>query len=278
MTFDPPTGTWPMLALATAGLTGVAALASQTWRRERRRSRLRASPFPPAWRRILRRRVPLAARLPADLQLRLKGHIQVFLAEKPFIGCEGQAITDEVRVTIAAQACLLLLGEPRAPVYPQLRQVLVYPGAFAVEREQALGGGLVRQQRVTMSGESWAHGQVVLSWPDVLAGAADPADGRNVALHEFAHQVDQDKGHADGQPWRPGKRRRRAWAQAMGAGLHRLRTQPSEVIDPYGASDPAEYFACVTEAFFERPQALAAEEPAVYRELSGLYGVAPAAW
>ncbi len=278
MSADLPLGPWPLLALAAASLTGIAALASQTWRRERRRSRLRASPFPAAWRRILRRRVPLAARLPADLQLRLKGHIQVFLAEKPFIGCEGQPITDEVRVTIAAHACLLLLGEARAQVYPRLRQVLVYPAAFAVEREQALGGGLVRQQRVTMSGESWSHGQVVLSWPDVLAGAADADDGRNVALHEFAHQIDQDKGHADGQPWRAGKRRRRAWAQAMAAGLHRLRSAPTGLIDPYGASDPAEFFACVTETFFERAPELAAEEPVIYRELCGLYGVAPAAW
>lgn len=278
MSVQPPFGAWPLLALVAAGLAGVAVLASQTWRQERRRRRLRRAPFPSAWRRILRRRVPLVARLPADLQLRLKGHIQVFLAEKPFIGCEGQPITDEVRVTIAAHACLLLLGDARAPVYPQLRQVLVYPSAFSVEREQALGGALVRQQRVTMSGESWVQGQVVLSWPDVLAGAADPGDGRNVALHEFAHQIDQDKGHADGQPWRAGRRRRRAWAQAMAAGLQRLRSAPSEVIDGYGASDPAEYYACVTEAFFERPQALAAEEPAVYRELALLYGVAPAAW
>lgn len=278
MSVDNPFGPWPLLTLAAASLAGIATLASQSWRQERRRARLRATPFPPAWRRILRRRVPLVARLPADLQLRLKGHIQVFIAEKPFIGCEGQPITDEVRVTIAAQACLLLLGEPRAPVYPQLRQVLVYPGAFAVEREQALGGGLVRQQRVTMSGESWAHGQVVLSWPDVLAGAADPADGRNVALHEFAHQIDQDKGHADGQPWQPGRRRRRDWARAMAAGLQRLRTDPDPLVDPYGASDPAEYFACVTETFFERAGELAATEPAVYRALCGLYRVAPADW
>ncbi|RZS53376.1 zinc-dependent peptidase [Sphaerotilus mobilis] len=278
MSADTPFGPWPLLALATASLAAIAALVSQTWRRERRRARLRATPFPAAWRRILRRRVPLVARLPADLQLRLKGHIQVFLAEKPFLGCAGQPITDEVRVTIAAQACLLLLGDARAQVYPKLHQVLVYPAAFAVEREQSPDGTLVRQQRVTMSGESWAHGQVVLSWPDVLAGAADPGDGRNVALHEFAHQIDQDKGHADGQPWRPGKRRRLAWAQAMAAGLSRLRSQPTGLIDPYGASDPAEFFACVTETFFERARDLAAEEPAVYRELCGLYGVAPAAW
>ena len=276
--FGAPVGTWPMLALTGAGLAGVAALASQTWRRERRRARLRATPFPPAWRRILRRRVPLAARLPADLQLRLKGHIQVFLAEKPFIGCAGLTVTEEMRVTIAAQACLLLLGDARAQVYPRLRQVLVYPAAFAVEREQPLGAGLVRQQRLALSGESSSHGQVVLSWPDVLAGAADADDGRNVALHEFAHQVDQDKGHADGQPWRPGRRRRRAWAKAMSAGLQRLRREPSEVIDAYGASEPAEYFACVTEAFFERPQALAAEVPEVYRQLAGLYGVTPHDW
>jgi MtfA peptidase len=278
MTSIVPPGTWPMLVVASAVLAGVALLLTQRARLEHRRGRLRRQPFPAAWRRILRRRVPLVARLPAALQLRLKRHMQVFLAEKPFIGCEGQAITDEVRVTIAAQACLLLLGDDRADCYPRLRQVLVYPGAFVVQREQALGAGLVQGQRQTLSGESWTRGEVILSWPDVLAGAADPTDGRNVAVHEFAHQVDQDGGAADGRPWRPGAARRHRWAAAMDAGLQRLRAVPSEVIDGYGASDPAEYFAVVSEAFFERPRELAAEVPDVYRELRDLYGVDPVAW
>jgi hypothetical protein len=268
----------PMLALATAALLAVVGLLAQPWWAERRRERLRMQPFPAAWRRILRRRVPAATRLPADLQHQLKRHIQVFVAEKAFVGCQGQAVTDEVRVTIAAQACLLLLGHPRSDCFPRLRQILVYPDTFVVQREQPQGNGLVHAQRLSMSGESWSRGQVILSWSDVLAGAADPADGRNVVMHEFAHQIDQDTGVADGRPWRPNPSLRRRWAAVMQEALDRLRLEPSTVIDPYGAGDPAEFFAVTTEAFFERPQALAAEAPEVYRELAELYRLQPLAW
>ena len=267
-----------MLLLAAVALLVVIAFLAQPRWIERRRSRLRARPFPTAWRPILRRRVPLVARLPPELQLRLKGHIQAFVAEKPFIGCRGQAVTDEVRVTIAAQACLLLLGHPRPDYYPRLRQILVYPDAFVVNRERPLGAGLVQEQRHTLAGESWTQGQVILSWADVVAGAADPADGRNVVLHEFAHQIDQDKGAADGRPWRPRPELRRRWAAVMGEAFERLRNEPSTVIDAYGASDRAEFFAVVSEVFFERPSDLRAEAPAVYEELAKLYGVNPMEW
>jgi Mlc titration factor MtfA (ptsG expression regulator) len=278
MTSDSLGSALPMLLLVGAVLLGVGALIGQPWWTERRRARLRAEPFPAPWRRILRRRVPAVARLPTDLQRQLKRHIQVFVAEKPFVGCQGMVITDEVRVTVAAQACLLLLGHPRPDCYPRLRQILVYPDAFVVQRERPLAGGVVQAQRQALAGESWGHGQVILSWTEVLAGAADPGDGRNVVLHEFAHQVDQDTGIADGRPWRPNAALRRRWAAVMEAALEQLRQMPSTVIDPYGASDPAEFFAVATEVFFERPQALAAEAPAVYRELAGLYRLHPAAW
>ena len=268
----------PVLALVVVAPLGVAAFAAQPWWAERRRAHLRTQPFPAEWRRILRRRVPIVARLPAELQLRLKRHIQVFLAEKSFIGCQGQAITDEVRVTIAAQACLLLLGHARSDCYPRLRQILVYPDAFVVDRERAVGAGVVQEQRRALSGESWVQGQVILSWAEVLAGAADASDGRNVTLHEFAHQVDQDTGVADGRPWRPSRAARRRWDAVMGEAFERLQREPSALIDAYGASDPAEFFAVVTEVFFERPQELAAEAPAVYRELAELFGVDPLGW
>jgi hypothetical protein len=267
-------------SLAFLVLAILAVTAGLLWPRwiEWRRQRVGGRPFPAAWRRILRRRVPLVATLPAALQLRLKRLIQVFIAEKPFIGCQGQRITDEVRVTVAAHAALLLLGQDSSDCYPRLRQVLVYPGAFVVQREQPAGAGLVREQRQALSGESWSQGQVVLGWADVREGAADPHDGRNVALHEFAHQIDQDGGVADGRPWRPDRASRRRWAAVMAEALERLRREPSTLIDPYGASDPAEFFAVVTEVFFERPRELAAEAPAVYAELAALYRLDPAAW
>ncbi len=268
----------PLITLGLVALGIVGALLGQPWLQERRRALIRERPFPAAWRRIVRRRVPIVARMPTDLQIRLRRHMQVFIAEKPFIGCNGQAITDEVRVTVAAHACLLLLGHERPDYYPRLRQVLVYPDAFVVSRERPVGAGLLQEQRRTMVGESWGVGQVILSWAEVMASAADPSDGRNVALHEFAHQVDQDKGAADGRPWRPNATKRRRWAAVMDAALQRLRQEPSTVIDSYGASEPAEFFAVVTEAFFERPMELAAEAPEVYGELAGLYGVNPMGW
>lgn len=270
-----------MLTAASAVAAGVAALLGQPWWQRRRRARLRAQPFPAVWRRILRQQVPAVARLPADLQQRLKQHILVFLADKPFVGCAGQAITDEVRVVIAAQACLLLLGRADAEVYPKLSQVLVYPGAFAVQASQAADGGVVQEQRQALAGQSWAHGQVVLGYADVLAGAADPGDGQNVVLHEFAHQVDQDKGVADGRPWLPGRARRRRWAMVMDDAFWRAQHQAdlsASLFGAYAATAPAEFFAVASELFFERPQALADAEPAVYRELALLYQVHPAGW
>ena len=267
----------PLLALAALVVPGVAALLAQPWWTERRHQRLREQPFPAAWARIVQRRVPLARQLPDPLRRRLEGQIQVFVAEKPFIGCQGQAIDDEVRVTIAAQACLLLIGDESAACFPRLRQVLVYPDAFVVQRTQTLQGGVVDVQPQALAGESWGQGQVVLAWSQVLDGAASD-DGRNVVLHEFAHQIDQDSGAADGQPWLADAASRRRWAAVMDAALARLRENPSALLDAYGASDPAEYFAVATEAFFERPQALADEAPEVHAELARLYRLQPAAW
>jgi Mlc titration factor MtfA (ptsG expression regulator) len=196
-----------ILALLAAAL--VAWWASAGWRAERRRRLWREAPFPAGWRRILRRRVPQLARLPVPLQLRLKGLAQAFLAEVPIIGCGGLMVTDEMRITIAAQAALLLLGreQDRRPAshFPNLRQVLLYPGHFVVEREAPLPGGVQQSQRRALEGESWQQGQVILSWDAVRDGAADPDDGHNVVLHEFAHQLDQETGSANGAPAQAGQ-------------------------------------------------------------------------
>ncbi len=273
-----PTRALPLLLMLLAAAVAVVGLVGWPAWVARRRARVRAQAFPAAWRRILRQRVPAVARLPADLQRQLKQHLQVFLAEKSFIGCAGLRLTDEMRVVIAAQACLLLLGQARPGYYPRLQQVLVYPGAFAVQAVQPEVGGVVHEQRQVLAGQSWAQGQVVLGWAEVLAGAADPTDGRNVVLHEFAHQIDQDKGRADGRPWRPSAGQRRRWDAAMGDAFAQLQHQPSRLISAYAATDPAEFFAVVSELFFEQPQALAAEAPAVYRELALLYQLNPLAW
>jgi len=254
-----------------------------------RRRRLRRRPFPAAWREILRRRVPALRRLPADLQLQLKRHIQVFIAEKRFVGCAGLQITDEMRVSIAAQACLLLLNR-RTDYFARLREVLVYPGSFVVERVHSDGSGLLQERREALSGESWTHGQVVLSWDDALAGAAVPDDGRNVVIHEFAHQLDQEKGHANGAPWLGARARYARWSRVLGEAYAQLQARAAmdqavgealeapPLISAYGATNPAEFFAVVSEVFFEQPQRLATEHPALYREFSGFYRVDPLSW
>jgi Mlc titration factor MtfA (ptsG expression regulator) len=270
-----------LLFIAGAALAFIAWVVALPLLTERRRRKLRARPFPPAWREILDRRVPYVHRLPADLRRQLEGHIHVFIAEKSFVGCDGLEISDEVRVTIAAQACLLLLNRT-THYYPNLSQVLVYPGAFVIERLRAEPSGILQEQRQVLSGESWTHGQVVISWEDALEGAAIVDDGRNVVIHEFAHQLDQQKGHANGAPWLGRRDRYPQWSSVMSAEFATLQQQAAmqlpALFSYYGATNPAEFFAVVSEVFFEQAREMTALHPALYRELSDLYRVDPAAW
>lgn len=278
----------PALIIFTLAALFIAWLLGEPWLAERKRQRIRAQPFPAAWREILKRRVPYVRALPADLQLLLKQHIQVFVAEKAFIGCDGLQITDEMRVTIAAQACLLILNRPRG-YYPNLRQILVYPGSFVVQREHTDGAGVSHQGRQVLSGESWSQGQVILSWRDTLDDAATPDDGRNVVIHEFAHQLDQETGTANGAPILARREHYARWAQVLGAEYQQLQARAgragwSEVRDgeslfsDYGATDPAEFFAVISEVFFEQPQRMADQHPALYQELAQFYRLEPLSW
>ena len=278
-----------VLALAVALpllLASVAlALWGPAWWRGLRRARVLRQPFPAEWRRILRQHMPRFAQLPADVQLQLKRHIRVLLAEKPFIGCGGLVVTDTMRVLVAAQASLLLLNRD-AHYFPGLHQVLLYPGPFVVDRVQPAGAGLQREERSVLLGESWQQGQVILSWPDVLAAAAEPADarqgGHNVVIHEFAHQLDQETGPANGAPWLGRGLSAARWAAVMGTAFLGLQAQVARgeptLLSPYAATNPAEFFAVASEVFFEQPQALAAAQPAVYAELAGLYRCDPRQW
>lgn len=256
------------------------ALAGPTLARVWRRQRIARRPFPSAWRDIVRRRVPLAHELPAAQQLLLKKHIQVLLAEVPFVGCAGLEVSDEMRVTIAAQAAFLLLG--RGGSFGNLREVLVYPGHFVVPRSEVGAGGVVHEARDVLAGQSWQRGQVIVAWDAVRDGAADPHDGANVVMHEFAHQLDQDSGAANGAPYVGRGALQQSWARVMSQEFDALRArlareEPS-VIGPYAATSPAEFFAVTTELFFERPDALAAERPALYEQLKRCYRLDPLSW
>jgi Mlc titration factor MtfA (ptsG expression regulator) len=248
------------------------------------RDRIRDKAFPTSWRKILQRRVPLFRRMPAQLQLQLKKHMQVFIAEKSFLGCDGLRITEEMRVVIAAQACLLILNRA-TDYFGKVQQILVYPSAFVVNRTSVDFAGVQQDNRQALSGESWSQGQVILSWQDALDGAAVPDDGRNVVIHEFAHQLDQENGAARGAPpptLGDSEYSANRWSQVFQAAYATLQQQVQDGVDGllnhYGAQDPAEFFAVVSEVFFEQPFALEAEYPALYRELSGYYKVNPAGW
>jgi Mlc titration factor MtfA (ptsG expression regulator) len=272
--------------LVTLGLVVVltvvigAALAGPTLARVWRRQRIARRPFPAAWRDIVRRRVPLARELPAAQQLILKKRIQVLLADVPFIGCAGLEVSDEMRLTIAAQAAFLLLG--RGGSFGNVREVLVYPGYFVVPRSELGAGGVVHEARDVLAGQSWQRGQVIVAWDAVLDGAADPHDGANVVMHEFAHQLDQDTGAANGAPYVGRGTLQQAWARVMNQEFDALRARVARaepgVIEPYAATSPAEFFAVTTELFFEKPAALAAERPELYEQLKRCYRLDPAAW
>jgi MtfA peptidase len=270
----------PLFLLIGLVLSGAAWLVApplwQAWQRRR----LTSQAFPAAWRRMLRRRMPLYLRLPAAQQRQLQRHVQLMLGTVPFVGCAGLRVTDEMRVLVAAQASLLLLGRPRGR-FQGLRQVLLYPSAFVVDRP-VNEGGIVQDARRVLVGESWQQGQLILSWPDVVAGAADPADGHNVVIHEFAHQLDQENGPANGAPTLGRREAYARWSatlsqayetlcQAVASGLPTL-------IDPYGATSPGEFFAVSSEVFFERPLELSQQHPALYAELSAYYRCQPLSW
>lgn len=264
-----------LLAIAAAWLVGPQLLAAL------RRARVRRQPFAPTWREVLRRHMPAFAQLPADVQLQAKKHAQVLLAEKPFIGCAGLVVTDEMRVLVAVQAALLLLNR-RTGYFAGLRQVLIYPGAFVVDRVTADASGLAHDTRRVLSGESWQQGQVILSWDDVRAGAADPHDGQNVVIHEFAHQLDQETGRANGAPRGLGRKSGARWARVLSREYAHLRQRLAQgepgLIGAYAATDPAEFFAVVSERFFEQPAELASAHPALYAELARYYRADPLLW
>ena len=249
--------------------------------RNYQRDKIGNQPFKKEWRKIIQQRMPYFRQMPADLQLQLKQHIQVFLAEKNFIGCNGVEITDEIRVTVAAQACLLLLNR-KTDFYPKLQTILVYPRAFIKEQQSNYAGGVQFTTKAALAGESWDFGKVVLSWQDTLDGAKIPDDGRNVVIHEFAHQLDQENGSANGAPILEKGQNYKCWSDVFSTQFEQLKRQAKagspSLFDYYGATNPAEFFAVASEVFFEKAQKFHHEHPMLYRQLKQYYQVDPIHW
>ncbi|HEV2147841.1 MAG TPA: M90 family metallopeptidase [Longimicrobiaceae bacterium] len=270
-----------LFLLAAAVLAALVVLLLRR-RRGRARAALRGRPFPEAWRDVLERSFPLYRRLPAEDRERLHGRIQVFLAEKSFEGCGGLELTDEIRVTIAGQACLLLLNLEEADYYAHLRSILVYPSTVRPVYVERPTTGTIPPAEEALLGQSWGHGTVILAWDSVRRSASATEDGRNVVFHEFAHQLDQEDGAADGVPYLESASALRAWGEIMQAHYAALREAVEEgrrtLLDEYGATNPAEFFAVATEFFFEKPVQLKRRHPALYDELAGYYRQDPASW
>ena len=269
-----------MDAFAWITLIAVAALAAG-WLPRWRLARRLAQAMPEHQLAILRRNVPLYARMPRPLQEQLQRLVTQFLLQKKFVGCEGLEVTEEMRLTIAGQASMLLLNRP-SKVYPALHTILVYPTAFLVPRREVDGAGVVTDTRQGLLGESWSDGRVVLSWDHVLRGADEPASGQNVVLHEFAHQLDSESGANNGAPFLGDRARYQRWSHVLARDFERLRydamARQHSVLDHYGANSPAEFFAVATETFFGKPWQMAERHGELYEQFIAYYRVDPRDW
>ncbi|MDN4038357.1 zinc-dependent peptidase [Massilia sp. YIM B02443] len=269
-----------LFGLLGAGL--LAAWLAPKWRLRRALAR----PLAPERAAILARNVSQYQGMDEDERGRLGRMVQRFLHEKKFVGCAGLEVTDEMRVTIAGQACLLLLGrvgeDGRGPIYPTLDMVLLYPGAFLAPRRQLDASGVVTEERQDLLGESWGDGRVILSWEHVRRADGSGGPAHNVVLHEFAHQLDSESGNTNGAPYLGSSERYRSWSEVLSRDFATLRHEAMwgrhGVLDHYGATNPAEFFAVATESFFEQPYELAASHPALYQEFLRYYRVDPRQW
>jgi MtfA peptidase len=264
-----------ILGLIICGILGYPAFIQ--WRR----NQLQSHPFPPLWQATLEHSLPQYLRLSPSERKQLQGHIQVFLAEKQFIGCNGLQIAEEMKLSIAAIACLLLLNE-RGKYFPKLRSILVYPTAYWVDSTVSVGNGVIEEKREARLGESWSRDQVVLAWEQVQQDLNAWEDGRNVVLHEFAHQLDQEDGKAEGVPILNNNSDYDRWAQVMAEEYQQLCKNVEQgvktVMDSYGAINPAEFFAVATETFFEKPSLMQQKHPDLYEQLHHYYQLDPLKW
>ena len=244
------------------------------WLTERRRDRLRERPFPPAWTAILERNVTAYSYLDEAERERLRDLVAVFIEEKHWEGCGGLQLDDEVRVTIAGTACLLLLGRDH-DLMRDVESILIYPSAVLLP--DGGRGTLDGRPRVASDtpvlGAAHRGGPVVLAWDAAVQGSRNARDGRNLVIHEMAHKIDFLDGEADGTPPLEGAAERQRWAAACSSVFQAVRAGTEDLLRDYAGTNEAEFFAVASEVFFERPKQLAREQPDLYRVLADFYNL-----
>lgn len=250
-----------------------------TFIRNWKRKRILRKPFPPTWEPHLRG-LPFFLELNGEEQNNLRGLVQVFLAEKQFEGCGGLKLDNAIRVGIAAQACLLVL-HLNHDWYHRVRTILVYPSSFRSNFAETGPGGVVGPPPASAhAGEAWLGGEVILAWDSAFEGGRDGSDGRNPVFHEFAHKLDMLDGYADGTPPLASREQAEAWriiaTESFQALRHHAEARRRTLIDAYGATNPAEFFAVASEVFFEQAPQLKSQEPALYDQLRRFYCQDPA--
>lgn len=267
------------------GLAAIPVVATLIWfgrlqLKKSKRARLLKEPLPSHFLSILERNAGIYAQLPEDCKSELQGLINIFLDEKQFIGCDGLEVSDEMRVTVAGLACILLLNR-QTTYFAGFSTVMMYPDAY-VATEVVFDGQLEVRRKVVRAGESWHRGPVVLSWKDVLRGAANVGDGYNVVLHEFAHKLDEENNGTNGLPVLTERGQYGEWALVLGREYESLESRAAhgknKVLHAYGLTSPPEFFAVATESFFEKSVAMKKKLPDLYEQLRLFYCLDPAAW
>jgi Mlc titration factor MtfA (ptsG expression regulator) len=242
----------------------------------RERRQLERDGFPEAWRTVVAANLSHWPLLDADERARIEDTVMVLMLYKRWEAAQGFALTDEIRLTIAAQAALLVLGFDEDE-YDNVDTIIVHPTTVYYESERAGPAGTVTRAPVGLLGEAHFDGPVLIAWDAALEGARHPEHGHNVVIHEFAHKLDMMDGLVDGTPPLAREERVRRWAAVCTQEYERLRANPDPLLDDYAATDPGEFFAVVTEVFFDQPQALEEAKPDLYDVLRDFYRQDPAA-
>jgi Mlc titration factor MtfA (ptsG expression regulator) len=270
----------PILILFCVILTVIALWYGRKHLRHSRRNKLLNTPLRSDWINILIKNVRIYSLLNNDLKNELHGYINIFLDEKKFYGYDGVQIDDTIRLTVAGNACLLLL-QGKKKHFPGFTSILIYPDTY-IAHQTTHESGMATSALSIRAGESWMRGPMVLSWADVVRGISHPGDGHNVVIHEFAHKLDEQDGVMDGLPVLHDSTQYAEWSKILNAEYislkERVRRRKNRVMDAYGTFSPAEFFAVATESFFEKPALMKKRLPDLYDQLQKFYNIDPASW